>query len=179
QMLGFLANAVKKKEPHAFFDSDAARPNAAIFEDIGDELVRAFVFFPGADVLAEANQFAGALLFELRRNPGELAARRDDRREHPLARAPPRAGVIKQAGTRFQIDGVNAMFNHQPLRLLDAGAPLIVGDRRDLARRRSKLLKLVAGLDDGFGGMRSVNCSLRFKLADSQRASSGDTYRQA
>src|SRR5262249_2339673 len=109
---GLIANPVEKEEPHPFFHPDATRADAAILEDLRDQLVRAFVLFPRPDVRAETDQLTRAHLLELGADPGQLTARRDNKREHPSALAPPRARVIKQARPRFEINRVDIIFDH-------------------------------------------------------------------
>src|SRR5262249_31105925 len=87
---GLIANPVEKEEAHPLFHPDAPRADAPILEDLGDQPVRAFVLFPRPDVRAEADQFTRAHLLELGADPGQLAARRDDQREHTFTLAPSR-----------------------------------------------------------------------------------------
>jgi hypothetical protein len=134
-----LANPVEEEEAHTLFHADAAHAGAAIFEDLRDSSVGAFVFFPSANVCAEADQLARAHLLELRHDPRQFAACRDDEPEHALALPPAHASVIKHARPRFEVNGVKAIFAHQALCLLNARAPLVIADGHDLAIERAQL----------------------------------------
>lgn len=79
-----LRMPAERGETHLLFNTDASRRDAPIPEDPDDLPIRALVFFPGPDVRAEANQFAGASLFEARNYPAQFAARRQHQPECAL-----------------------------------------------------------------------------------------------
>ena len=130
------ADHVEEEEAHALLDADAPGRDAAVLQDLGHRLSRVLVLLPRADVGAEADQFASAPLLELGAHPGDLAARGDHGREHPLAAAPAHAGEVEQARARLEVEGVDSVVHHQRARLLDAAPPLVVGDRHDAAQHR-------------------------------------------
>src|SRR5229473_607905 len=124
-----LANAIVEKKAHPLLDTDPPRTNAAIADDLRDAKIRALVFFPGANVGADLDQFARAFFFELGTNPGEFTALRDDQRKHALTLAPTHAGEVVHAGPRLDVDGVDFLLGHQALRFRDPRFAFVVGDR--------------------------------------------------
>src|SRR5574341_411856 len=126
-----LANSVVKKEADAFLYANAPGPDSAIAKDLGDAPIWTLVLLPSANVSAELDQLARAFFLELRTDPREFAALRNDDREHAFAGAPAHAGEIEHAGARLDIHCLDLLLAHQPLRFGDARAPFVVSDRDD------------------------------------------------
>src|SRR6185369_15137681 len=133
------SDPVVEKEPNTFFHTDRARAYAAVSEYFGDSLVRTLIFFPRANVSSHFDELASALFLKLRAHPRDLAARWNHHGKHSLARAPAHACVIEHGAARFDVDRVDAMLAHQPLRFLDPAFALFERDRDDIVCHPAQL----------------------------------------
>jgi hypothetical protein len=113
------------------------------------------VFFPGSDVGANLDQFAGPLFFKLGTDLGKFTALRDNDREHSLAAAPTHAGEVIHAGARLEIDCVDLVLLHQVLSFRNAGFAFIERDGHDAVRHLLELAK----------SLRSFALLKRFRVA--------------
>jgi hypothetical protein len=127
------------------FDADAARGNLAILEALRDEVVRAFVFVPGANVSCagerpERDLFPGAILFERRGDEERIALDRDDAGKEPFGAAPSDVREVDERRAAAERDRVDLVLGHQPAGLFDPGAALVRGDRTGLTAHRAERL---------------------------------------
>src|ERR1044071_2728129 len=99
-----LGYAVRETIIHGLFYSELAGGYAAIFEYRRDQLVRALVFLPRANVGAELDLLKRAVFLESRSDVSRLAFRRKDHRKQSLADAPLSACEITQARTASHKD---------------------------------------------------------------------------
>ena len=127
----FLAHPIIDEETQPFFDADFSGPDSPVLKNPGDDLIRAFVFFPGADVCSKPDELPRPFLLELGRDPGHIALGRQDPGERPLAEAPAHTGEIKHARAAFKKNGIEFVFGHQLPGLLDPGHPLLLCDGDD------------------------------------------------
>src|SRR6185369_14661358 len=120
----------------------------------GDDVVRAFVFFPwpyfGTEVGLE--QLHGAIHFEARRDVRDIAFRGNYDAERALALAPAHADEIEHARRAFHEDRVDLLLRHQLLRARDARFALRHADRHDAVGHRlergDRRVKSGVGRDD-------------------------------
>src|SRR5205807_4983057 len=118
--------------------------------------IRTLVFFPGAHIFAESDQFTRAFLFELGTDPGQLAVLWNHDCEHALAGAPAHAGEVEHGRTRLDVDGSNLLLSHQALRFCDTRLALVVADWHDIRSHAPQVF------DDGGNVLALLN---RFNLA--------------
>src|SRR5262245_12163410 len=165
----FFLDAVEDEEAKAFFHANAARGDAAIFEDLRDQPVWAVVLLPGPDVFAEPDQLARTGFFERWAYPRQLAFGGNDRDEGTLAQSPPHAREVEQTRSAFEADRADVVVHHQPLRFLETSRSLGVRDRHDAVghwpkradRRRNvrSLLRFTAAAGTLSGALRSSDAS--------------------
>ena len=127
---GLLADAVRDKVARAFFHTDTAAVDATVRQDLGDELVGAFVLLPRADVVAKEDLLAQTGLFEAGPDVGDLSPGGDHSAQHSLAAPPADACKVEQPGAGLEEQGVDAVVDHQPAGLVDAGEAFLHRDGR-------------------------------------------------
>src|SRR5271165_2358205 len=139
-----FGESVDEHEPHRLFDSEFARGDRAIFQSLCDDLVRAFVFLPGAHVGVFAiwcvvELFARASFFKRRAYVERRALCRQHQREHAFTAPPVHAGEIPQRRAFHHHDGVERILRHQLARVLLACLPFFPRDRLGFALARLQL----------------------------------------
>src|SRR6185312_3852772 len=121
---GFFANAVQEKKPRSFLDANGAITKPAISQDLHPALV-------GTHVFTHLYELERAFFFKLWTDPREFASRRNDYSKHALTRAPAHAGEIRHAGAGLDVDSVDLVLLHQPLRFSNTLAALLDCYRRN------------------------------------------------
>ena len=75
-----------------------------------DQRAADLVFLPDADVVRELDHFARALLLEAGRHVRDVALRRNDQQERPLAQAPAHVDEVGHARAALEDDRADALF---------------------------------------------------------------------
>ena len=125
-----LAKPVEDEEAVGLLEADRLRCDAALAEEVGDELQRLLVLVPGADLGGDRQALGDRRALEEGRDDDRIARRRNDRGGQPLGAPPLDAGEIVEARPGLdddRADAVLAASAASPSRSARAARPTEIG----------------------------------------------------
>src|SRR5579871_164324 len=136
-----LGNTFAINVADSLLNTDAPTYDAAVFEALGDSLVRTFVLFPYADLGVgtagtACDLLAGAVFFKSRAYIERLAFYRKDHGKQAFAQPPVNVREVHKRGTTDEHDGVKLVFGHQMRRAVDSLLALLDANGRRLGAPR-------------------------------------------
>src|SRR5579872_561374 len=144
RLRGSLGQPIRKYETNGFFDSHFAGRDPAFFQSFRDQLVRALVFLPDAQVeicaiRSLADLLVSAVFLESRTHVESRTLSRKNERKHALTAPPAHPGEVAQRRAFHQQNRSEPSFRHQLARLLLALRAFFARDRSSLGLSRLEL----------------------------------------